>query len=129
VFTFFSAGMLPVSAVLQCYAHALFYRKIQLTYVCVCWLCVWLGVCPGWVWLYWCFCVCSYGAGGGGSGGSILMEACNVSGDGTVSAKGGASTARGSGAGGGGRVAIVSGFVSSELVSCQLCLCAGVCVP
>jgi hypothetical protein len=55
------------------------------------------------------------------------MEACNVSGDGTVSAKGGASTAKGSGAGGGGRVAIVSGFVSSELVSCLcvcLCLCA-----
>lgn len=44
------------------------------------------------------------------------MEACNVSGDGTVSAKGGPSAATGSGAGGGGRVAIVSGFVSSELV-------------
>ena len=28
--------MLPVSAVLQCYAHALFYRNTQLTYVCVC---------------------------------------------------------------------------------------------
>lgn len=63
-----------------------------------------------------CLFVCSLGAGGGGSGGSILMEACNVSGDGTVSAKGGPSAATGSGAGGGGRVAIVSGFVSSELV-------------
>ena len=50
------------------------------------------------------------------------MEACNVSGDGTVSAKGGASTAKGSGAGGGGRVAIVSGFVSSELVCASLCV-------
>ena len=53
------------------------------------------------------------------------MEACNVSGDGTVSAKGGPSAATGSGAGGGGRVAIVSGFVSSELVSC---LCASRCL-
>ena len=33
----------------------------------------------------------SYGTGGGGSGGSILMEACNVSGAGLVSAKGGPS--------------------------------------
>ena len=44
-----------------------------------------------------------YGSGGGGSGGSILMEALNVSGSGTVSARGGASLG-GSGGGAGGRV-------------------------
>ena len=59
--------------------------------------------------------VYSYGAGGGGSGGSVLMEACNVTGSGTVSAKGGPSLV-GSGAGGGGRVSIRAAHVSSELV-------------
>ena len=64
-----------------------------------------------------CVCVYSFGAGGGGSGGSILMEACNVSGAGLVSAKGGPSRAdEGSGAGGGGRVSIRAGHVSSQLV-------------
>ena len=57
----------------------------------------------------------TYGTGGGGSGGSILMEACNVSGAGLVSAKGGPSRG-GSGAGGGGRVAIRAAHVSSQLV-------------
>ena len=56
----------------------------------------------------------SYGTGGGGSGGSILMEACNVSGGGLVSAKGGPSRG-GSGAGGGGRVSIRAAHVSSQL--------------
>ena len=42
------------------------------------------------------------------------MEACNVSGVGTVRAKGGDSI-RGSGAGGGGRIAIAAGFVSPSL--------------
>ena len=42
------------------------------------------------------------------------MEACNVSGVGTVRAKGGDSI-RGSGAGGGGRIAIAAGFVSPTL--------------
>ena len=55
--------------------------------------------------------------GGGGSGGSILIEACNVSGLGTVRAVGGDSLS-GSGAGGGGRVAVHAGFVSPELVCC-----------
>lgn len=54
------------------------------------------------------------GTGGGGSGGSILMEACNVSGGGLVSAKGGPSRG-GSGAGGGGRVSIRAAHVSSQL--------------
>jgi hypothetical protein len=48
------------------------------------------------------------------------MEACNVSGAGLVSAKGGPSRAEGSGAGGGGRVSIRAGHVSSQLVECPL---------
>ena len=48
------------------------------------------------------------------------MEACNVSGAGLVSAKGGPSRETGSGAGGGGRVSIRAGHVSSQLVECPL---------
>jgi hypothetical protein len=50
------------------------------------------------------------------------MAACHVSGDGTVSAKGGSSI-DGSGGGGGGRIAIAAGFVASQLVCLPLCLC------
>jgi hypothetical protein len=53
------------------------------------------------------------------------MEACNVSGAGSVTATGGQSMA-GSGAGGGGRVSIRAGLVSSQLVVCPAileCLC------
>ena len=71
--------------------------------------------------MHMCVCICSNGGGGGGSGGSILMEACNVSGSGLVSATGGPSRA-GSGAGGGGRVSIRAGHVSSQLVVCPLLL-------
>ena len=56
----------------------------------------------------------SYGSGGAGSGGSILIEACSVSGAGAVLARGGASVG-GSGAGSGGRVAIKAGAVSWSL--------------
>ena len=76
-----------------------------------------------WVWAVWD--LCSYGAGGGGAGGSILMEACNVSGAGSVTATGGQSVA-GSGAGGGGRISIRAGLVSPELVDCPAmleCVC------
>ena len=59
--------------------------------------------------------------GGGGSGGSILIEACNVSGEGTVRAVGGESLS-GSGGGGGGRVAVRAGLVSPELVGVLCCL-------
>ena len=53
------------------------------------------------------------------------MEACNVSGAGSVTATGGQSVA-GSGAGGGGRISIRAGLVSPELVDCRAmleCVC------
>jgi hypothetical protein len=95
--------------------------------VCAC-VCVCVFVCV----FFECVCLCvrlwacvhSYGAGGSGSGGSILLAACNVSGDGTVSARGGSSR-DGSGGGGGGRIAIAAGLVASQLVvSLSLFHCA-----
>ena len=86
-----------------------YWAEISCAYVCVC-VCVVV-----------CVCVYSYGTGGGGSGGSVLMEACNVTGSGTVSAEGGPSL-HGSGAGGGGRVSIRAAHVSSQLVVCPLLL-------
>ena len=86
----------------------------SLVFACVC-VCVCMRVC---VCVYVFF---SYGSGGSGSGGSILIEACNVSGVGTVSARGGSSR-DGSGGGGGGRIAITAGLVTPQLVlSLSLC--------
>ena len=78
----------------------------------------WLVVCVGgWGWGWGLSSI----GGGGGSGGSILIEACNVSGEGTVRAVGGESLT-GSGGGGGGRVAVHARLVSPELVSCYFWL-------
>jgi len=61
------------------------------------------------------------------------MVACNVSGDGTVSARGGWSrdgSGGGGGGGGGGKVAIAAGHVDSQLVlsrSLSLSMCVHMC--